>query len=399
MPLTRDSSQAREGPTCQAERVSLPYRPVSSHGSCGDSVNENEQADLTALLELSAALLAARTAAEVEEVLTRLAVALLGTRYALFLRYQHEQDTLRVTTQAGRHAAGELGMVLPRGRGLCWRAALAPDPVLHAHRDRLPPEAILLPGSPTQSALYAPLRTREGRLLGVLTAGRIEPDFTRRDETLLATFANAGTVALERAHEASRAAATREGALLALGLALEARDYETQGHTGRTVALAERLGSALGLEEASLDALRQGAYLHDIGKLSVPDGVLLKPGSLTPAERALVQEHVLTGEALVRRIPTISPEVLTVIRSHHERWNGRGYPDGLRGEEIPLLARLFAVVDVFDALTHVRPYHAALSVPEALALIRTEAGHHFDPEVVRAFLKLFPAPDKSGMHP
>lgn len=106
-------------------------------------------------------------------------------------------------------------------------------------------------------------------MLGVLTAGRIEPDFTRRDEMLLATFANVGTVALERAHEAARAVTTCEGALLALGLVLEARDDETQGHTSRTVALAERLGGAL------------------------------------------VQQHVLTGEALIRRLPTLSPEVLT----------------------------------------------------------------------------------------
>ncbi|GMA14772.1 HD-GYP domain-containing protein [Deinococcus metallilatus] len=359
-------------------------------------MNAAEQADLNALLELSGALLATQSAPEVEETLTTFSVRLLKTRYALFLRYRREQNALRVTTQAGEHAA-ELGVVLPRGRGLSWRAALSAEPVLHVHRDTLPPEAVLLPGSPRQSALFAPLRTAAGRLLGVLTVGRIAPDFTLREETLLATFANAGTVTLERIYQAARAAATREGVLLALGLALEARDYETQGHTGRTVALAERLGCALGLEEESLDALRQGAYLHDVGKLSVPDDVLLKPGPLDPAEWTLMQEHVLTGEALVRHVPTVPPDALAVIRSHHERWDGRGYPDGLQGEAVPLLARIFAVVDVFDALTHARPYHAARSVPEALALIRAEAGQQFDPAVVRAFLKLFPAQPSGGV--
>ncbi|WP_235183270.1 HD-GYP domain-containing protein [Deinococcus phoenicis] len=358
-------------------------------------MKEDTQADLAALLELSQVLLGAQSAAEVEEGLTRLSVKLLGARYALFLRYRREQDVLRVTTQAGEYAA-ELGVVLSRGRGLSWRAALAPAPVLHVHRDALPAGAILLPGSPTQSALYAPLRTPGGRLLGVLTAGRIAPDFTVRDETLLATFANAGTVALERIYQAARAAATREGVLLAMGLALEARDYETQGHTGRTVALAEQLGCALELEEESLDVLRQGAYLHDIGKLSVPDRVLLKPGPLDADERALMQDHVVTGEALVQRVPTIPPGALAVIRSHHERWDGQGYPDGLHGEAIPLLARVFAVVDVFDALTHARPYHAARSVPEALALLRAEAGRHFDPRVVTAFLGLFREPAGTG---
>lgn len=359
------------------------------------TVAGQDQTDLSALLDLSVALLASRTAAEVERVLTRLCVQLLSTRYALFLRCRREPDQLQVTTQAGEHAA-ELGVVLPRGRGLSWRAALSPEPLLHVHRDELPPEAVLLPGTPDQSALFAPLRTAGGRVLGVLAVGRISPDFSERDETLLLTLANAGTAALERLYQEARAAATREGALLALGLALEARDYETQGHTSRTVALAERLGCALGLDEENLDALRQGAYLHDIGKLSVPDRVLLKSGALSADERTEMQEHVLTGEALVRRIPTIPAGTLAVIRSHHERWDGQGYPDGLRGEQIPLLARAFAVVDVFDALTHRRPYHAARSVSEALALLRGGAGQQFDPAVVAAFLALFSQPSAAA---
>ncbi|GAA5513869.1 hypothetical protein Dcar01_02618 [Deinococcus carri] len=360
--------------------------PTTSQSAWSGQPQE-DQADLAALLELSQAMLGAQTAAEVEEVLTRLSVRLLETRYALFLRYWQEQDVLRVTTQAGQYAA-ELGTVLYRGQGLSWQAALGPEAVLRVHRDALPPQAVLQPGTPRQSALFAPLRTSGGRLLGILTVGRIAPDFTRRDETLLATFANAGTVTLERIYQTQQANATRDGALLALGLALEARDYETQGHTSRTVTLAQELGGRLGLEAAELDALRQGAYLHDIGKLSVPDSVLLKPGPLTPAERTVMQEHVRTGEALVRHIPTIPAGVLAVIRSHHERWDGQGYPDGLPGEAIPLLARIFAVVDVFDALTHQRPYHAARPIEEALALIRAEAGHHFDPAVVAAFLEL-----------
>ncbi|MDL2345795.1 HD-GYP domain-containing protein [Deinococcus sp. MIMF12] len=157
-------------------------------------------------------------------------------------------------------------------------------------------------------------------------------------------------------------------------------------------AWAGRLGRALGLDEAAQGHLRQGAYLHDIGKLSVPDGVLLKPGPLTSEERAQMQRHVLTGEALVRRIPGMPREVLEVVRSHHERWDGAGYPDGLAGEAIPRLARIFWVIDVFDALTQQRPYRAPLSVPGALALIRAEAGRQFDAGVVAAFLTLFVEP-------
>lgn len=358
-------------------------------------MSTDDRTALTALLELSGALLAARSSGQVEGILTRLCVSLLGTRYALFLRFDPEADVLVVTTQAGEHAR-ELGVALPRGRGLSWRAALGDAPVLHVQRDTFPPAAVLLGDSPRQSALFAPLRTPAGELLGVLSVGRLAPEFSDRDAGLLVTFANTGTVALERTRETARALATREGTLLALGLALEARDYETQGHTARTVALAARLGRALGLEEERLNLLRQGAYLHDIGKLSVPDGVLLKPGPLTPGEWASMQAHVQTGEALARRIPGMADEVLAVIRSHHERWDGSGYPDGLRGEAIAPLARIFAVVDVFDALTHARPYHAPLEVEDALALLRAGSGTQFDPRVVEAFLDLFPAsaPDR-----
>ncbi|WP_234009084.1 HD domain-containing phosphohydrolase [Deinococcus sp. NW-56] len=359
--------------------------------SLGGSVSVDDRAALGILLDLSQALLVAHSCSEVETILTRESVRLLGTRYALFLRYLPETDLLRVTAQAGQHA-NDLGRTLPRGQGASWRAALSQDPVLHLHRHHLPPWAVLRTGVPPQHLLYAPLRSASGRLLGVLTVGREDPPFSTRDEELLVTFANAGTVALQRTYETARAAATREGALLALGLALEARDYETQGHTGRTVALAGRLGRALGLDEAAQGHLRQGAYLHDIGKLSVSDEILLKPGPLTPGERTQMQRHVLTGEALVRRIPEMPREVLEVVRSHHERWDGTGYPDGLVGEAIPRLARLFSVIDVFDALTHQRPYRAPLSVPGALALIRAEAGQQFDPGVVSAFLTLFADP-------
>ncbi|MCP2015416.1 putative nucleotidyltransferase with HDIG domain [Deinococcus sp. HSC-46F16] len=358
----------------------------------------DDRAALRVMLDLSRSLLAAASGAEVEATLTRQSVTLLGTRSAAFLRYLPGADVLRVTAEAGAYA-GDLGLTLTRGQGASWRAALAEDPLLHLRRDETPPWIVRAPGVPPTHSLFAPLRSSSGRLLGVLTVGREDPPFSPRDEELLVTFANAGTVTLQRTYETARAAATREGALLALGLALEARDYETQGHTGRTVALSMRLGRALGLDESAQDHLRQGAYLHDIGKLSVPDDILLKPGPLTPEERRQMQRHVLTGEALVRRIPTMPPEVLEVVRSHHERWDGAGYPDGLAGEAIPALARVFSVIDVFDALTHQRPYRAPLSVPGALALIRAEAGRQFDPRVVGAFLTLFAQGTGSGAGP
>ena len=192
----------------------------------------------------------------------------------------------------------------------------------------------------------------------------------------------------KRAEEAARAAAetaraAQEAAVRALGLALETRDRATQGHTDRVTALALRLGAALNLDPVALEALRLGAYLHDVGKLAVPDAILLKPGPLDAAERAEVNRHVLEGERFASTLDFLPRAALEVIRFHHERFDGRGHPEGRAGEAIPLLARIFSVADVYDALRSVRPYKRAWSGEEALAEMRAQAGRQFDPQVVR----------------
>ena len=185
------------------------------------------------------------------------------------------------------------------------------------------------------------------------------------------------------------ASAAREAAVRALGLAMEARDRETQGHTDRVTAHAVQLGQALGLPLQQITALRLGAYLHDIGKLKVPDRVLLKPGPLDGSERSEMCTHVLSGVQFARELQFLPPDTLELIADHHERWDGSGYPRGRSGTEISLLGRIFAVVDVYDALISTRPYKAAWSSEEACAELRAQAGRHFDPAVVQAFLTLF----------
>ncbi|WP_161880886.1 diguanylate cyclase [Deinococcus alpinitundrae] len=191
------------------------------------------------------------------------------------------------------------------------------------------------------------------------------------------------------AHERRRQSqAGQESALLMLGLALETRDDTTQGHTRRVVKLSEALGRHLQLDAAQLQSLRQGAYLHDLGKLQIPDRVLLKSGTLTPEEERLMQRHVLLGARLAEHFPNVLPGAREVIGFHHERWNGGGYPQGVSAQAIPLLARIFAVADVYDALTSARPYKSAWSHEAALEEIARQRGEQFDPAVVDAFLDL-----------
>jgi len=182
--------------------------------------------------------------------------------------------------------------------------------------------------------------------------------------------------------------ASYEALLLALARALEAKDYQTEGHSERVTAYALRLGRALGLRREALEDLRRGALLHDLGKIGIPDAVLRKPGPLTEEEQALMRTHPLIGDRILEGLPALQG-ARGVVRHHHERFDGRGYPEGLQGEEIPLLARIFAVVDAYDAMTSHRPYRRALDPEEALAEIAREAGRQFDPRVVSAFLRVF----------
>ncbi|MFZ5880063.1 MAG: HD-GYP domain-containing protein [Chloroflexota bacterium] len=167
---------------------------------------------------------------------------------------------------------------------------------------------------------------------------------------------------------------------------LELRDRETEGHTQRVTELTLRLATVMGFTREQLVHARRGALLHDIGKMGVPDSILHKPGPLDEAEWQVMRRHPQIAYDLLRRSPHLRP-ALDIPHCHHERWDGSGYPAGLRGEDIPLAARIFAVVDVYDALTSDRPYRASWSKEQALAYIQQQAGRHFDPHVAAVFLK------------
>ncbi len=160
-----------------------------------------------------------------------------------------------------------------------------------------------------------------------------------------------------------------ESIIVSLALTVEARDPYTDGHCERLAKYAVALGKTLALSSGELAALSRGGYLHDVGKIGIPDSVLLKPGRLTPSEYSLIKSHSVIGERLLGNLRSLAP-VRPIVRHHHERLDGTGYPDGLRGDAIPLLAQVVATVDVFDALTTTRPYRRALSYEEAMKELR-----------------------------
>jgi putative nucleotidyltransferase with HDIG domain len=244
-----------------------------------------------------------------------------------------------------------------------------------------------------RSLLYVPVLAAE-ESLGAFIVGSVGAVhvFTETDVELCRALSHEIGLALanarlyqslQRSHEELEASydATLEG----WSLAMEMRDDETKGHALRVSTLSVELAGRMGMSAAEQVHVRRGALLHDIGKMAVPDAILHKPGPLTPEEWVVMRRHPEYGRDFLRKIAYLAP-ALDIPWCHHERWDGTGYPRGLRGEQIPLAARVFAVVDAFDALTSDRPYRAAWSEARALDYIEAHSGRHFDPGVVEAFV-------------
>ena len=176
----------------------------------------------------------------------------------------------------------------------------------------------------------------------------------------------------------------------ALALAIDAKDQTAQSHIRRVQVYAAGLARALGMPENEIQGVKTAALLHDIGKLAVPEHILSKPGPLTQEEFQKIRIHPQVGAEIISGVPFPYP-VAPLILSHHERWDGKGYPAGLKGEEIPLGARILSVVDYFDALMSERPYHKAMSLDAAIGLLQQESGKALDPRVVQTFIDMYPA--------
>ena len=191
----------------------------------------------------------------------------------------------------------------------------------------------------------------------------------------------------EAQRTAGRLAVAYDATIEVWSRALDLRDKEAEGHSQRVTEMTIRLARRMGVNESEIEHMRRGALLHDVGNMGIPDSILLKPGQLTEKEWELMCRHPDFGYELLSSVAFLLP-ALDIPYCHHEKWDGSGYPRGLKGEEIPLAARIFAVVDVWDALLSDRPYRPAFSKDKALKYIKDQPGKHFDPQVVEAFLDM-----------
>jgi putative methionine-R-sulfoxide reductase with GAF domain len=282
---------------------------------------------------------------------------------------------------------------LPVGRGVAGhvaatgRAVNLPNAYASEHFD---PSWDRRTGFRTRSMLCVPMRDHAGRITGVLQALNCRAgSFSEADQSLLTLFASHAAIAIENARLHDDLKLAFRSTIRALSQAVDRRDPRTYGHSQRVTYYAVSMGQAVGLTAAEVEALECAATLHDVGKIAVSDLVLLKEGALNDEEYALMKEHArFTRDILAKCYFTGTlADVPLIAGAHHERLDGSGYPDGLRGDEIPLAARILAVADVFDALTSSdRLYRPAMNTRKALAILKTEAGTKLDREVVQTFI-------------
>jgi putative nucleotidyltransferase with HDIG domain len=289
-----------------------------------------------------------------------------------------------------------LGSRIRLGEGMAGLVAQTRQPLRLDDYSTWEGRSELYEGVPIRAVLEVPMLYR-GELIGVLTAdetGESRRKFTEEDERLLSLFASQAASAINNAKlfdslQILNAELTQayDATIAGWSRAMDLRDKETEGHTVRVSELASRLARAMDIDEAEIVHMRRGGLLHDIGKLGIPDSILFKDGKLTEEEWVVMRRHPTYAYEMLSQIDYLKP-ALTIPYCHHERWDGTGYPRGLKGEDIPLVARIFAFADVWDALRSDRPYRAGWSAEKVIEHIKSQAGTHFDPAIAEIFIDL-----------
>lgn len=365
----------------------------------GDSIDTRIPHDtLSALLKLSLALAESLDRDAVLRTAVAAAVDLFGVEVGAILLLEGDAAVLAAISDGNPDELPEGMRRFPLLRHPQMKRAIHSQDLVFVpdlrNAELAHAERALLDGTDLCALLYVPLRA-DAEPVGVMLLGAKEcaAEFSEHDRDVCRLLGAQVALAIQngRLFEAVQAAAAElqsayDATLEGWSLALEMRDEETLGHTLRAAELACDVARALGVPEDEIPHVRRGALLHDIGKMAVPDAILKKPGPLDEREWAVMRAHPVAAQEFLSGVDYLE-QAVDIPYYHHERWDGTGYPRGLRGTKIPLAARIFAVVDVFDALTSDRPYRKAWSTEDALKHIVAQAGEHFDPLVVAAFME------------
>lgn len=350
---------------------------------------------LMSIQQASGAILAELDCQRLYPTVLQLFVKAIGYSRGMIMLVDERAGVLRFEEGVGARAQ-ELktlqgySIPLDRGQNLLVRVAQSGQPLIceDATLLNLNPDNLIIREYRPKSIVILPL-TAQGRVMGLLAADRMaeEPAVPRLDRDYLQVFANQVALAIENARMYRDLRDSYLSTVQSLALALEAKDTYTRGHSERVTEYAARLAQKLDLHGDILEQIRRVSILHDIGKIGVDRAILNKCGQLLKEEWEVIRQHPQRGQTIIAPL-RLTYEEVAIVRNHHERYDGQGYPDGLKGEQLPIQVRVVTVADSFDAMTSDRPYRPALDVRHALRELAAGAGRQFDPMVVEAFSEM-----------
>ena len=345
--------------------------------------------ELEAVFQVSNSMVSFPVFSQMAELVVRLVATVMKVEGCSLRLYEKERKTLLPIASVGLDDRYFQKTPLHLGEGVSGLAAKERNPVLAS--DLLQDQRVRHPQQLAEQGYRAIMSVPilfYDEVLGTLTVYAKEPHlFTQNEKRLLSTFAMQTALAIKNNELHENTQIGYLNTINALVMAMEARHSYTRGHAERVTRYALEVGRKVNLSETEMDGIRYTGKLHDIGKIAVPDHILDKPGKLTIAERAQIELHPSRGAEMLESLKFLQNGIC-VVRNHHERYDGKGYPDGLMGESIPLIARVVSLADSFDAMTTDRSYRKAMSVPDAILEIKRHTGTQFDPRISEAFLEL-----------
>lgn len=360
---------------------------LAIHNSRLYSDLEDRIGELHAIFEIDKAITSAIDLETVLQQIVQMSIGLLDAKISSIMLVDEESQELIIAAahglsesyiQKGPVKVGEsiAGKVIQEGRPIAVDD-IREDP-RHAYAEQARMEGLY-------SLLSVPLNLKD-RVIGVLNIYTDEPhSFNPHEVNLFTSLASQAAIAIENARLFESLEEIYIEVITAMASAIDARDAYTHGHSHRVTEYAVAIGEEMGLSPAEVDIIRNASILHDVGKIGIKEDILKKPGRLTEEERREMEYHPFIGTKILQSVKLLEP-VMPLVYHHHERFDGTGYPDGLRGEEIPLGARIISVADAFESMTSDRPYRKALPLEEAISELRYGSGRQFDPRIVEVFM-------------
>jgi len=315
---------------------------------------------------------------EIFQEMVNLALKVIGGEACSILLYYKDHQEFDAMVIKGVSPSSFRSAILPSLYPILTETVRRKDPLL----------LNLIENTAYSSVICAPLKIRD-RVFGViaLSGKSNEHVYTERDLYYIQSIANRASLNIENRLLYESLYMNLLSTFQSLVTSIQARDYYTEEHSIRVKALVIKIAEAMNCSSHEIESLKIAATLHDVGKISIPDNILLKPGRLTDGEFDIIKNHPVIGENILKPLPILDTERL-IIRHHHERWDGKGYPDGLRGSDIPFLSRIITVVDAFDAMTNNRPYRKAMDIKEAVSELKKNINSQFDGEIVDCFTNI-----------